>query len=322
MNLEKYIDVVPTIDEAIELFNLKGSQINELLCIANKVREKYCGNDLQVTALTNAKSGKCTEDCGFCSQSVHYRTNIAEYSLKDKQQIVDEFEKAINENGADTFCIVTATRELIKEEDDYYKIIDIAKELKSRNHDISLCASLGMITADVASSLKQAGIDIYNANIQTAPSAYESKISTTHSINDRLNTLREAKKAGLKICTGGIIGLGETYEELVEMAFTLKELDADVVPINILIPMEGTSYQNQPQKSMSDILKTIAIFRLILKESKIKIGAGREKRMKDFMGMAFMSGANCLITGGYLTTQGRQAEDDIQFVNDIKELWG
>lgn len=322
MELYKFIDNVPTVEEAIELFKLKGIKLNELLYIANIVRDKYCGNEIQVTTLTNAKSGKCTEDCSFCSQSVHYKTNIKEYSLKDKEIIIDEFDKAIKENGADTFCLVTATRELVKDEKDYDEIIDIASELKNRNHDIKLCASLGMINDDIAHELKDAGIDIYNANIQTSPSAYQNRVSTTHSINDRINTLKAAKKAGLKICTGGIIGLGETYEELVEMAFTLKELDADVVPINVLIPIKGTPMEQQDIKSMSDILKTIAIFRLILKKANIKIGAGREQRMKDFMGTAFMSGANCLITGGYLTTSGRNAEDDKRFVQDIKELWG
>ena len=322
MKLYKFIDKVPTIDEAIELFKLKGSELNELLVVANSVRSKYCGDEIQVTTLTNAKSGKCTEDCSFCSQSAHYRTIIEEYTLKDKELIIDEFDRAIQYNGADTFCIVTATKHLVRESEDYNKIIEIASELKLRNHDISLCASLGMINTDVAIDLKNAGIDIYNANIQTAPSSYKERVASTHSINDRLDTLRAAKQAGLKICTGGIIGLGETYEELVEMAFTLKELDADVVPINVLIPIKGTPMESQGLKSMSDILKTVAIFRLILKKSSIKIGAGREKRLKDFIGTAFMSGANCLISGGYLTTDGRSVDDDKQFIKDIKELWG
>lgn len=321
MDLKRFIDVVPTEIEALELFQLKGTKLMELFAVANEVREKYCGNDLNITTLTNAKAGECLEDCKFCAQSIHYPTNIETYTLKDKAKIVAEFDKAIKINGANTFCLVTATRGLVKEDSDYYRIIEIAKELKSRNHSIKLCASLGMTDKITAQGLKEAGIDIYNSNLQTAPSAYSTKVSTTHTFEDRINTLRAAKEAGLEICTGGIVGLGETPEEQVEMAFALKDLNADVVPINILTQIKGTPYENQEEKPLTDILKTIAIYRLILKKSWIKIGAGREKRLKDFMGMAFMSGANSMIVSGYLTTCGRSIEEDTKFAEDIKKMW-
>lgn len=322
MDLRKFIDEVPTEAEALELFNLKGSKLMELFTVANEVREKYCGNKLNITTLTNAKAGECLEDCKFCAQSIHYATNIDTYTLKDKAKIVEEFDRAIKVNGADTFCLVTATRGLVKDDSDYSRIVDIAKELKQRNHNIKLCASMGMTDKVTAKGLKEAGIDIYNSNLQTAPSAYDKRVATTHTSQDRLNTLRAAKEAGLEICTGGIVGLGETYEEQVEMAYTLKSLGANVVPINILTPIKGTPYEEQQVKEMYDILKTIAIFRIILKSSLIKIAAGREKRLKDFMGMAFMCGANSMIVSGYLTTCGRAIEDDLKFVDDIKKLWG
>lgn len=321
MDLRRFIDEVPTESEALELFKLKGSKLMELFAVANEVREKYCGNKINVTTLTNAKAGECLEDCKFCAQSIHYATNINTYTLKDKAKIVEEFDKAIKINGADTFCLVTATRGLVKDDSDYERIIDIAKELKQRNHEIKLCASMGMTDKVTAKGLKEAGIDIYNSNLQTAPSAYGKRVATTHTSEDRLNTLRAAKEAGLEICTGGIVGLGETYEEQVEMAFTLKTLDANVVPINILTQVKGTPYEENADKNMSDILKTIAIFRLILKSSLIKLAAGREKRLKDFMGMAFMCGANSMIVSGYLTTCGRDIEEDLKFVEDIKKLW-
>ena len=321
MDLRRFIDEVPTESEALELFKLKGSKLMELFTVANQVREKYCGNNINVTTLTNAKAGECLEDCKFCAQSIHYATNITTYTLKDKAKIVEEFDRAIKVNGADTFCLVTATRGLVKDDSDYERIIDIAKELKSRNHEIKLCASMGMTDKVTAKGLKEAGIDIYNSNLQTAPSTYGKRVATTHTSEDRLNTLRAAKEAGLEICTGGIVGLGETYEEQIEMAFTLKTLDANVVPINILTQVKGTPYEENADKDMSDILKTIAIFRLILKSSLIKLAAGREKRLKDFMGMAFMCGANSMIVSGYLTTCGRAIEEDLNFIDDIKKLW-
>lgn len=321
MNLRKFIDEVPTEQEALELFQLKGSKLMELFAVANEVREKYCGNDLNITTLTNAKAGECLEDCKFCAQSIHYSTNIESYTLKDKAKIVEEFDKAIQINGTNTFCLVTATRKLVKDDSDYERIIDIAKELKKRNHNIKLCASLGMTDKISAQGLKEAGIDIYNSNLQTAPSSYGTKVSTTHTAEDRMNTLHAAKEAGLEICTGGIVGLGESYEEQIEMAYTLKALDANVVPINILTQIKGTPYENQEEKPLTDILKTIAIYRLILKKSLIKIGAGREKRLKDFMGMAFMCGANSMIVSGYLTTCGRSIEEDTKFAEDIRKMW-
>lgn len=321
MDLRKFIDEIPTEKEAMELFNLKGSKLMELFSVANEVREKYCGNTLNITTLTNAKAGECLEDCKFCAQSIHYATNIETYTLKDKSKIVEEFDKAIKINGTNTFCLVTATRGLVKDDSDYERIVDIAKELKKRNHEIKLCASLGMTDKVTAKGLKEAGIDIYNSNLQTAPSAYGKKVSTTHTAEDRMNTLRSAKEAGLEICTGGIVGLGETYEEQIEMAYTLKALDANVVPINILTPVKGTPYEDQSEKPLADVLKTIAIYRLILKKSLIKIAAGREKRLKDFMGMAFMCGANSMIVSGYLTTCGRSIEEDTKFADDIKKLW-
>ena len=321
MDLRRFIDEVPTESEALELFKLKGSKLMELFAVANQVREKYCGNNINVTTLTNAKAGECLEDCKFCAQSIHYATNITTYTLKDKAKIVEEFDRAIKVNGADTFCLVTATRGLVKDDSDYERIIDIAKELKSRNHEIKLCASMGMTDKVTAKGLKEAGIDIYNSNLQTAQSTYGKRVATTHTSEDRLSTLRAAKEAGLEICTGGIVGLGETYEEQIEMAFTLKTLDANVVHINILTQVKGTPYEENADKDMSDILKTIAIFRLILKSSLIKLAAGREKRLKDFMGMAFMCGANSMIVSGYLTTCGRAIEEDLKFVDDIKKLW-
>ncbi len=321
MNLLKFIDEVPSVEEALELFKLGGSRLQELLLVANRVREKYCGNEINVTTLTNAKAGECLEDCKFCAQSVHYATNINTYSLKDKEVIIEEFDRAIKENGVDTFCLVTATRGLVKEDEDYGRIIDIAKELKSRNHEIKLCASMGMTNKETAKGLFEAGIDVYNSNIQTAPSKYKERVSTTHTIEDRMKTLKSAKEAGLKICTGGIVGLGETHEDQVEMAFILKEMDADIIPINVLTQIKGTPCEEEKSKDIFEILKTIAIFRIINKKAWLKIGAGRERSLKDFMGLAFMSGANSMIVGGYLTTRGRSVEDDMKFISDIKKIW-
>lgn len=320
-NLNRFIDEVPTIEEALRLFEISGGNLLDLLSVGNKVREKYSGKEMEVTVLTNAKSGKCSEDCSFCAQSAHYQTNVENYSLKDIDQIVDEFDRAVSEADAKTFCIVTATRKLVDGTEDYEKLVQIVMKLKERNKDVKLCASIGMMNDAVSKGLKEAGVDVYNHNIQTAPSKYKYYVSTTHTIEERIESLKMAKAAGLAICTGGIIGLSETDADLVEMAFKLKELDADVIPLNVLIPIKGTKQENSDIVEMSRILKAIAIFRIINKTAKIKIGAGRETKMKDFMGMAFLSGADCLISGGYLTEGGRQIEDDKIFTRDIEEIW-
>lgn len=315
--MNKYLNEEITKEEAVKLFNLKGSKLMELFTVANKIREKYCGNEIHHCTITNAKSGKCSEDCKFCAQSARYNTNLKTYEFKDEEVLEEEYKRA-NELNSENFGIVTSGKSIKKGSKEFEKI----KEFLIKNKGNSKpCASIGLLNYEEFLELKEAGLTRYHDNIQTSIDKYGEIVATTHSVEDRINSIKAAKKAGLKVCSGGIIGMGESYEDRVNMAFTLKELEVDSVPINILNPIKGTPMGEREILSADEILKTVAIFRIILKDKTIKIAAGRETILKDFMGLAFMSGANGLLVGGYLTLKGRSVEEDENFIKNLKKMW-
>lgn len=316
-NLEQFIDKEITKDEALDLYNLKGSKLMQLFAVANKVREKYCGNQVHVCTITNAKSGKCSEDCKFCAQSSHYNTSVNIYGLKDKP-VLEAEKKRAEEIGSQHFGIVTSGKAISKGSKDF----DVLKEVLSENKkNIDICASIGQLSYEEAKELKEAGLVKFHSNLQTSIKKYSELVATTHLVEDRIKSIINAKKAGLKVCSGGIIGMGEDNKDRVDMAFSLKELDVDGIPLNILNPIKGTPHGDREILSVDEILKTIAIYRLILKDKTIKIAAGRESILKDYMGLAFMAGANGLLIGGYLTIKGRSVEEDNLFVKNLKNLW-
>lgn len=321
MNIRDYIDKEINFHEAIELTKLKGTKLMELFAVANEVREKYCGNELDACTITNAKSGLCSENCKFCAQSAHYNTGIETYDLKDKNKLMDEYDKS-EEAGSSKFGVVTSGRGIKKGTKDFEDIKEFIKEATEKDKNVKLCASIGLLNKEELLELKEAGLTRIHSNLQTSVSAYKTLVADTHNIEDRIETIRLSKEIGLDVCSGGIIGLGETWQDRIEMAFTLKDLKVDTIPLNILTPIKGTPMENKETLAMDEILKTIAIYRLIHKDKGIKIAAGREGRLKDFMGLAFMSGANGMLVGGYLTTRGRSNEEDKKFVEDIKKIWG
>lgn len=190
-----------------------------------------------------------------------------------------------------------------------------------RGDKIKFCISAGNIGDEEAKILKKAGLARYHNNIQTAPSKYSELVATTHSVQDRISAIKSAKSNNIEVCCGGILGLGENMADRVEMVFALKELNVDSIPINILTPIKGTPLESSKQLEVSDILKTVALFRIVLKDKILKIAAGREKRMKDFMGTLFTAGANGMLIGGYLTINGRSIEEDKKFVESIINMW-
>lgn len=320
MNIRKYIDNEITIQEAMELTKLKGSKLMELFSVANEIREKYCGNYLDACTITNAKSGLCSENCKFCAQSAFYNTGIETYDLKNNDILLEEYENAV-EIGSSKFGLVTSGRGIKKGTKDFDSIKEFIKEAKSKGKEVKLCVSIGLLDKEELLELKELGLTRIHSNLQTSINAYKSLVADTHKVEDRMETIKLAKNIGLDVCSGGIIGLGESWQDRIEMAFTLKELQVDTIPINILTPIKGTPLENKESLPMDEILKTIAIYRIIHKDKGIKIAAGREGRLKDFMGLAFMSGANGMLVGGYLTTRGRGKDEDIKFINDIKDLW-
>ncbi|WP_321330228.1 biotin synthase BioB [uncultured Ilyobacter sp.] len=320
MNLKRFIDEDITKKEALELFKVKGFKLIELFSVANEIREKYCGNTIHTCTISNAKSGECEEDCKFCAQSAHYNTNLATYDLKERDILMSEYKRA-EKLGSSKFGVVTSGRSIKKGSEEFDSIKEFVRDAKKENINTNICCSIGLLDEEELKELKETGVTRFHSNMQTSIGAYNKIVATTHKIDDRLETIKAAKKIGMEVCSGGIIGMGETWEDRIDMAFTLKELGVDGIPINILNPIEGTPLGEREHLSMDEILKTIAIYRIIFKDKVIKIGAGREGILKDFMGMAFMSGANGMLVGGYLTVKGRTSEEDFAFIENIKKMW-
>ncbi len=288
----------------------------ELVSLADQTRKKFLKPEIELCNIMNAKSGLCAEDCKFCAQSSHHHTRAGKYTLKTKEEMTEAARRA-KEIGAQRFGIVTSGDNLSREE---LKIIsEVVFEITGKL-GIKMCASLGTLKEDDFQMLKQSGLSRYHHNIETSP-GYFSKIVTTHTFQDKVDTIKAAKKAGLEVCSGGIIGMGETLEDRVEMALCLKELDVDSVPINVLVPIKGTPFENIQTLSCDEVIRTIAIFRIILKDKIIKIAAGRESVLKDFQALAFIAGANGMLIGGYLTIKGREVSEDWKLVKEIEAIW-
>ncbi|MBI5144235.1 MAG: biotin synthase BioB [Candidatus Omnitrophica bacterium] len=299
-----------------ELKSLLDLPLTELIFKANRIRQKEAGPDLELCSIMNAKSGMCNEDCRFCAQSSRHSTGISIYPLKKKDEMVEAARRA-KEIGAKRFDIVTSGNTLTKNE--IARIVEAVSEITSKI-GIDMCASLGKLDEKSLAALKVAGVSRYHHNIETSPNYYP-RIATTHSFEERLETIRAAKRVGLEVCSGGIIGMGETWDDRIDMALILKELEVDSVPINILVPIKGTPLERLEPLSCIDAIKTIAVFRITLKDRIIKIAAGRESILKDFQGLAFMAGANGMLIGGYLTIKGRPVKDDLVLVEEIKRAW-
>ena len=290
--------------------------LEQLITAANDTRREGTGPKLDVCGIVNAKSGACGEDCRFCAQSARYRTDIPEYPLKTKEELVAAA-RAAKDNGAERFGIVTSGNALTPSE-----IETIAAAIREIISDVGIkpCASLGALSADSFQVLKDAGLSRYHHNIETSERFYSS-IVTTHNYSQRVDTIKTAKNAGLEVCSGGIIGMGESWQDRIDMARLLKELQVDSVPLNFLVPIKGTPLESVKPISALEALRTIALFRVILRDASIKIVAGRETVLKDYQLMMFMAGANGMMVGGYLTVTGRPVEDDRALINEVIELW-
>ena len=302
-----------TLEEANFLINLDDSYVFDLIASANYLRIKFKGHEISLCSILNAKSGQCSEDCIFCSQSVHYKTNISEYSLVSKEEMLAKAEEA-SAMGAHKFGIVTSGKSIEKngELDEICKVLHALRE----EGKIHRCASLGILGREAFLKLKEAGLEEYHHNLETARSHFP-KVCTTRDYEDDVETVRNAKSMGLKTCCGGIFGLGESPEQRIELAFTLIELDVDSVPLNFLHPIKGTKAANFPLLKPLEILKIIAVYRLLLPTKSIKLAGGRESNLRDLQSMIFAAGANSTMLGNYLTTKGRDYKDDLQMIIDM-----
>jgi biotin synthase len=302
-----------SIDKINELLKLPLSELMARARVA-KLRER--GRSFSLCTIMNVKSGGCTEDCAFCAQSSRYRTGSPVFSLKSTDEILEAAARA-KDAGAARFSLVTSGRGLARSEVDK---LAVGIEQIRTDVEISVCASLGILDSEALTILKSAGLSRYHHNIETSESFFP-KVISTHSFKERISTIHIAKEAGLEVCSGGIIGLGESAEDRVEMALTLADLGVDSVPINILVPIPGTPLASQAPLSVEEILRTIAAFRLIFPDKAIRIAGGRESALMDFQGLAFWAGADAMLIGGYLTIAGRPIEVDLRLVREVKRLW-
>ena len=302
-------------DDALWLFGLeKSADIYLLLSWANRIRERFKGNKIHLCSIVNVKAGGCSENCKFCAQSAAYQTESPRYNLVDLPPVLTAAEEA-SQNGVTAVGLVAAWKGL----EDGPVLDQICKQLKELKDSGKTRpdASLGIIKNPlVAQKLRAAGLECYGHNLESSRRFY-GNVCSSHSYEDRVETIQHLKAAGIKICSGGIIGMGETREDRCDLAFALRELGANVVPINILNPIKGTPFGDKPRLEPLEILQTIACFRFILPRQEIMIAGGRTVNLRDLQSMIFMAGASALMVGNYLTTLNQPVEQDLQMLRDL-----
>lgn len=302
-------------EEAGRLFQLEATaDIFDLMAWANRIREHFKGNKIHLCSIVNAKAGACSENCSFCAQSAAYQTDSPRYGFVDAKPVLEAAEEA-DRNGVTAVGLVAAWKGL-KEGPMLDEVCDRIRDL-ARSGKTRPDASLGIIKSQkVADRLKEAGLECYGHNLESSKRFFP-KHCTTHTYEDRIETIGYLKQAGIKICSGGIIGMGESHEDRCDLAFALRDIGANVVPINILNPIKGTPFENVPPLPPLEILKTIACFRLILPRQEIMIAGGRTVNLRDAQSMVFMAGASALMVGNYLTTLNQPVEKDLQMLKDL-----
>ncbi|MEJ2155569.1 MAG: biotin synthase BioB [Desulfobacteraceae bacterium] len=298
--------------QALSLAAAGPGEIIDLIACAGKIRQHFMPQAAFKCAIINAKSGMCPEDCAFCAQSAHHNTGAEVYDLLGEEDMVSKgLEMAAA--GATNYSVVTSGTALT--DDEVETVCRVARRLKAKT-GLNLCASVGLLSFDAAQKLKASGITRYHHNLETARSHFDA-ICSTHAYDDDIETVRAAKAAGMAVCSGGIFGMGESWDQRVELAFTLKELDVDSVPINFLNPIKGTRLADHPLLPPMEALKVIALYRFIFPRKDITVCGGRETALKDFQSWIFAAGANGLMVGNYLTTQGRNLATDLEMITEM-----
>ncbi len=303
---------------ALLLADLPGELALDLASLANKVKNRYASDTeaLHACSIMNAKSGVCGENCRFCAQSRHNHADIEVYDLVNEESVLIEARNCVTE-GVSHFGIVTSGYGYKKINAEFQRILGMIDRLHAELPELQVCASLGMLGEEPAAALAAHGIAHYNINIQVTPDRYPDLIASTHTVEERIETIKLLRKHNISVCCGGIMGVGETMAERINMIFALQELDVAVIPLNILVPIVGTPLAGKESLSVAEIVKTFALCRLAHPRKIIKFAAGRETIMKDFQGLLMLSGANGYLTGGYLTTRGRDIADDRRFASQI-----
>jgi biotin synthase len=304
----------PSRAQGLAILTATGATLTAYLAGASQLRERFFGNRIRLCSIINAKSGRCPENCAFCAQSAHYRTTALEYPLKSRAEIVAGALKAQAE-GSHCYGIVTSGTRL-QQGSELETILAAIREIRAKS-TIEPSASLGILDATTARQLAEAGCRTYHHNLETARSFFP-QICTTHHYEDDVTTVRVAKAAGMKVCCGGILGLGESLEQRLELTETLRELEVDTVPLNFLNPIEGTPLAEQRQLTPMDCLRAIAACRYYLPATPISVCGGREPNLREFQSWIFLAGASGTMVGNYLTTTGRDRDTDLQMLRDAE----
>jgi biotin synthase len=297
--------------EALSLLRAPDAELLDLLAAAYRVRRRYFGNRVQLYFLMNAKSGLCPEDCGYCSQSKVAESEIPRYNLMSEPKLM-EGARAAAERKASTYCLVISARGPTEREMD--AVAQIVPKIKAA-YGLNVCACLGLLTPEQAERLKACGVDKVNHNLNTSERFYP-EICTTHTYQDRLETLRAVRAAGLELCSGGILGMGENDEDVVHMALELRELGVESIPLNFLNPIEGTPLAGSNRLNPRYCLKALAMMRLVNPRSELRIAGGREMHLGSLQALGLYA-ANSIFVGDYLTTKGQLPEADYRMIEEM-----
>ena len=293
-----------------DAYYLLDVQLDKLCYEADNIRKHFCSNNFDACTIINVKNGRCSEDCIFCSQSTHYNTNINEYPLLNKEELLKQSYDVIN-LGFNRISYVASGRRV--SDDEFQILTKTIKELE--NTDVKICVSLGLLSQEQIVKLKKSCVDRIHNNLESSPD-YFKRICSTHSFDEKINTLKKVQKEDVLVCSGGIFGLGESFKDRIDLAFKLRQFNIKSIPINILHPIKGTPVEKNRILTNDEVCRTVAIFRFINPDSYIRMAGGR-LLLEDNGRRVFQSGANASILGNMLNTDGVNIEDDIKMITDL-----
>ena len=297
-------------EQALQLESLTREELDYLFIGTDRIRDRFKGKDVKICSIVNAKSGRCVEDCSFCAQSSSFQTDSPEYELMDVEEIVAAAKEA-EAFGSNEFSIVASGTSL-DDRKELDRVIEAIKRIKAETQ-LETCCSLGLMPLEHLKELKEAGLDRCHHNLETAKSHFD-KIVSTHTYEDEVNAVQNAKEAGLKVCVGGIFGMGESFAQRAELAFSIRDLGTQSFPINFLKPVEGTGLEHLEPMPHYEALRTIALLRLVLPDIDLFVCGGREEVLADKQEQLFSAGANGILGGNYLTTKGQDPKRDIEMI--------
>jgi len=298
-------------DEALMLSSLSGPAFFDLFVSAYRIKQHFRDNYVDLCAIISAKAGACSEDCSYCAQSSKSAADIAVFPLLKKDVVLEKAREA-KEGGAKRFCIVTGGRRVSRRD-----LVRIGRMISGvRAIGLLPCATLGLLSKDELSFLKDSGLERFHHNLETSEKFFPI-ICRTHSYQDKMRTIENVKSTGLSLCSGGIFGLGENWEDRIDMAFALRQIGPDSVPINFLIPIKGTRLGSRSYLEPFEALKIISLYRFILPGQEIRVCGGRMQILGEFQPFLFLAGADGLLTGNYLTELGRGFEDDRRLIQKL-----